>query len=485
MIDIFQMMKSTLSELAVDVKEVKQSFKDCEWSWFVAFHFHLDLALPSESAATVAATVVKYLKELKFDINFEARPGQTPILTNEQKNSLGELTHEPSYVKAITPIFEEIFSVNNLCVINSEDFPWLVTRGRPQKSDLFLAPNWVYTKRLPKNIEEFGTEAQVADSSSDARRFGTVLHTKLYDCVYILDCKIKNTEQAFGEFIIHMQHLNASSGTVDLISKGMFFGPFGCYLVICRGMTVMSREFVEWTHEGSLERLKEFFQSPKWDLTGLLGQHSLTIVEPQEEFETAFLGSGAFGRVVRTADTEGNVHALKVVRLENVMRLQKEYDILKAHRDHCGCLFIASIPRASQVRVFDQLCGFFLSPVGKGLTKKMLSTERTLIPRVVDALRSLHRHEPVYIHGDARISNLVLLPDDQSLVWIDLVDGCSACDNSRPSLFAMDMSTLMSSMLDRSFALGVKTHSDGYGRDPESQVARINEFLLQNFSYDA
>mmetsp|Transcript_5494 Transcript_5494/g.5633 ORF Transcript_5494/g.5633 Transcript_5494/m.5633 type:complete len:374 (+) Transcript_5494:1733-2854(+) len=371
---------------------------------------------------------------------------------------------------ALTPIFQSIFQENHLCVVNSENFNWLQSLKTPLKPDLFLAPNWVYTKRIPSN--------PITDSNfynpNYNYLYGGVYTNALYDCLHIVDCKLIYSNEALGELLVHLQHLNYYGNNPHKQSKGMLFGKYGCYLIVCQGQELIYREFVDWTTPGSQNRLKEFFSPVKWNLSSMLETFQLQIVEPQADEETAFLGSGGFGRVVRVADNSGLHYALKVVELKSYDRILKEFTILKNHTDQCGCPLIASIPNHYEFKVVNSLCGFVLSPVGTGLTRDNMTTQ--LIERVVVSLRDLHQHNPPYIHGDARISNLILLPDG-SPTWIDFVDGICPTRVDLSYSFFCDMKLLIESIVTNPKI--DETLIFNYSKDI-SQIQPIINFLNSN-----
>ena len=118
---------------------------------------------------------------------------------------------------------------------------------------------------------------------------------------------------------------------------------------------------------------------------------------------------------------------------------------MKNHSANCGCRVIASIPDLSEVQMINNLCGFLLFPVGIGLTRDKVVKDRLIAP-VIQLLSSLHLHYPPYIHGDARISNIVQTSDD-SLLWIDLVAGHFPSVSNLELEFSLDMKTLIESIL--------------------------------------
>lgn len=340
-------------------------------------------------------------------INVEEYTSQGRVKTNETSSK-----EEINYVRKIRPLFQNIFTSHDFQVVDSQHFPWLFDiAGDEMKPDLFLAPRWAYTRRATK-------------SNPIKHQCGTVPSTKLYDSVYILDCKLVHTYDALGELIQHLQLLNASAPNPQQISKGMLFGPFGCDLMICQGQDLVKREFCHSGTPGIVPLLLDFFTpfSYQYKLSMVLNALDLQLVEPNNDGESAFLGAGAFGRVFKVKRNsifnDPSEYALKIV-YSGYLRVLQEFSMLEVHTNStCLCNRIASIPSFSELKVVDKLCCFVMSPVGVGLKRDEVILCKRHIEGVIQFLKDLHSHSPPYIHGDARVANIVKRNDD-SLFWID------------------------------------------------------------------
>lgn len=406
----------------------------------------------------------------QYRITFVEIPGKEPILTREEMEEYSNISRENDFVKALTTHFQNIFIENDLVVVNSENFAWLETGNDPNKPDLFLAPNWVYTKKIPKSIKK--NEETKDDEKVDEHNYlyGVVESQRLYDCLYLLDCKMKFSNAAFGELLKHVRFLNEFSGIQSKQSKAMLFDKSGCYMIIVQGHELIYYEFVPWDAGGSRERLKEFFNPIKWNITPFLQEFSISVDEPKEAGDSAFLGSGAFGRVIRVVNQDNEKFALKVVDIKDYSNVLREFSILKNHMS-CGCHLIASVPDISEVKTKNELCGYLISPVGVGLSRQKLT--KSLIYPVINLLSSLHLHNPPYVHGDARIANIIQI--DGYLSWIDF-------RNSSPTFSEYgakcDMETLIHSILPQIPINDILL--DEYARNL-SNIENIINFIEQYF----
>jgi hypothetical protein len=171
----------------------------------------------------------------------------------------------------------------------------------------------------------------------------------------------------------------------------------------------------------------------------------LKLCLPVKNGDSAFLGAGTYGRVVR-AIFDGEPCALKVALPENSNTLIREHKELKRHSAECGCKLLVK-PSDNCCTLASGLTGYFMTPVGsecvksEGLTTNMLK-------RVVWALYDLHTHKPLIIHGDPRLANIVVVKDDplgESLVWIDVAATTWTHPSNTKSLITQDITILMDS----------------------------------------
>ena len=359
------------------------------------------------------------------------------VLDPVQAGDLKAITVELECVRFMTPHFWELFG--DAVVVNSEEFPWLLTSGKGQKPDLFVAPKWAYTnKKLGDSVAERG-------QSDPDFRFGGVYDPRLFDSIYLLDCKLNCNNSALGELIIHLQHLNAKLPPHSTV-RGMLFSTSQFMLVKMVGQELIERITGNWTEPGSKACITEFFiRLPWFGVDEICAQFKVEVDELPEDKSTAFLGAGSFGRVLRVhhVDNVTEKLALKVSLIENVHRLAAEHELLRTHARGCTCTLLVR----PELEVFktSHLCGFMMSPVGTGSLQRNTLTDENL-QLAVNALLSLHSHDPVVIHGDARLANLIIL-EEGGLSWVDLTGG-SRCSSANKSFgIKHDIDTFIGSVL--------------------------------------
>jgi hypothetical protein len=376
----------------------------------------------------------------------ETKDNESEITENyRQRNPSGNIAITPkqqeiNFVRNIRQYFQQIFSQNQLEVIDSQAFPWLIdTIGAPNKPDLFLAPQWAYKTRT---TGEHPRELHC----------GVVPSWKLYNSVYLFDCKLRMDGDALAELCYHLQLLNYSATTPTQISKGMLFGPSGCYLCTCEGQVITKVEECPSGTPGLVNHLQEFFAPFPYQakLSSILNDQQLNIVEPSIDCETSFLGAGAYGQVFKVQRfpecNDANLYALKIVN-SHYHRICTEFSILKRHTKACPCNLMASVPDFSSIRTVDYSHSFVMSPVGVGLRREDI-TQKKDYQEVFNLLSSLHSHTPPYLHGDARYPNIVRRNDD-TLFWIDFA--APFPDLPRDQLevgFKLDMGTLVESLTE-------------------------------------
>jgi hypothetical protein len=306
---------------------------------------------------------------IQFEDYLPPVPATDETKGNEDDTAKGEKKssreREIKYVRNLRPIFEEIFSVHELQAVDSQAFPWLVdTLGASNKPDLFLAPRWAYmTRNTIKNPKE--------------SLCGVVPFSKLYNSVYIFDCKIDMNDEALAELFFHLQLLNSSAPNPLQVSKGMLFGPGGCYLCTCTGQDITELECCATGTPGLVNKLQEFFSPFPYQAilsSVLMSSFKLEIVKPVEDYETSYLGAGAYGQVFKVKRdpefNDNNLYALKIVN-SHYDRFCREFSILYMHtKIECDCNLIASVPSFSSLLTFDdQHAAFVMSPVGVGLKR--------------------------------------------------------------------------------------------------------------------
>jgi tRNA A-37 threonylcarbamoyl transferase component Bud32 len=263
-------------------------------------------------------------------------------------------------------------------------------------------------------------------------------------------------DEALAELFFHLQLLNSSAPNPLQVSKGMLFGPGGCYLCTCTGQDITELECCATGTPGLVNKLQEFFSPFPYQAilsSVLMSSFKLEIVKPVEDYETSYLGAGAYGQVFKVKRdpefNDNNLYALKIVN-SHYDRFCREFSILYMHtKIECDCNLIASVPDFSSLLTFDdQHAAFVMSPVGVGLKRDDIFQKQQII-EVVELLKALHSHPPPFLHGDARYANIVRRSDD-SLFWVDFAAAFPA-DLTREQLqvgFQRDMRTLVESLTD-------------------------------------
>ena len=208
---------------------------------------------PTESPATIARCAISIVKETGRDHVYDSNNDYNqPFLTDEQINDVNTQSGEAAVVKFFTPLFAALFK--DKIIINSETIAWLETGGKPMKPDLFAVPRWAYFAVFDKF------------SHGDDRPCGKVMDSRLYDTLYILDCKCTCTNEAFGELIIHMQHQNSAKN--PKISRGMLFGKSEFWLATVQGTELIERTVGKWNQNGSGNHIKSFFSTTRMGRCG-------------------------------------------------------------------------------------------------------------------------------------------------------------------------------------------------------------------------
>ena len=362
---------------------------------------------PTENPADIARKGIAEIKITHQDFVFspvEEGDG-VPFLTVAQLQELVQCPDEAAVVAFMTPLLNTLFAGLSV-IVNSESLAWLATGGAKQKPDLFVCPKWVY-------------DARKLDDSS-GRRFGIISDTRLYDTAQILDCKCTLAGAAFGELIIHMQHLNTFRD--PKLSRGMLFGKNEFYLATVQGTSLVYRMVGQWSDRGAGAAIRNFFEPLPWDgASGICNHLGFTVPEPTEQFPCAFLGAGGNGRVLRVKSPNGGDAALKVSLIANRVVLRREFELLSHHNKSCGCTLV--VQPVSNFLQDDEVCGYAMTPVGFSCVKRRELTDR-FVSRVIDALYRLHAHNPVIVHGDPRLPNLIQRSQGANeLFWIDFAGG--------------------------------------------------------------
>ena len=404
-----------------------------------------DVHTPTETPATIGLCRVKKVIEDKHDYILEEISNDYQILEEGQLIEGRNKSCENQFVYFITPFLKKILDKDGSCIVNSEEIPWLWTTGSSQKPDLFLCPIWAYKSAFPDYKTERG------QSTPSDFRFGKLTDRRLLDCVRVLDCKLRYSDTAMGELIIHLELLQSSAEGVAL---GALFTVEGFYLVKLRGKVLIERKYCSWTTKGGGTYMYDYLnlKTCDWSAVGnICSQLEVDIVDPINNIphsSCAFVGAGGFGRVVQTQQKDTVVCCVKVCQFQHADRMESEFNIIKKHTDACGCNLIVKSVGESITTYDGRLCGFKMLPLGKYcISREIVLGNIQQLKKVLFAMFSLHTHDPPMTHGDARLANLIVSCDTaESLFWIDLFD--MKHTNSDHMKFAVhkDITTLLNSI---------------------------------------
>jgi hypothetical protein len=393
---------------------------------------------------------LKFLDSDK-DIIFSGSIGDPILDSMLNSNSFRD---EHDFIKFMTPTLRDLCSPQ-LIFVNSEEYAWLESNkitNNIQKPDGFYAPLWVFSK---KTLTEAPFISRGQQANLDSWYFGVPASTCLFDSLHIVDCKVTLSKRGYGE---HLEHLQRLSGKCKGPAYGMYFGVEGFSLSICAERFLVERIYAKWTDKGSKDLVRDFFCNHKCGWYGVLNLASelgVQIVDPLKfaSADTAFLGAGGTGRVIRVVKDDklfGNsrirdVIALKVAQAESGHLLESEFNFMKKHRDSCECNLLA-IPIGDSITQSASLCGYLMKTVGESHVSRNVAMKTTQnLNLVISALYSLHIHNPVIIHGDARINNLIVC--GTNYIWIDFMVSESSIHDCVEISKANDMATLISSIL--------------------------------------
>jgi hypothetical protein len=324
--------------------------------------------------------------------------------------SIFDFKNEGSFVSSCFNRLQELLVDNRL--MSSEDFRWLPIAGsacHDQKPDLVVLHPAFYTRKQSKRTILCGVPA--------SRVF--------FDEMKFIDFKLNDGNAAFGELIIHLNHLQDNIATKPretIVTRGAVAGKDGIRLVECLLRTPVSVLSVKWTDKGGAKTFTDFFKSSCMELEHTKGfildqvckQLNVLILESQIQGGNeipCFLGAGAMGKVFRVRNISGKQCALKIVLGEtNARSLEREYMIVKKINS-------VTIPDTGQIIVnAEEYCkvivedtivgaGYLMTPVGTPIDRK----DPTHFHLGMKSLFALHQLS--YYHGDARAANMLFWED--------------------------------------------------------------------------
>jgi hypothetical protein len=501
-------------EIFTDMENVREVFQDthAKGRWV----FRSVRGPEGQTPASQEAKILKELKELRFIVQTKLESSSKKEETDIGKSVLDYLkrnqlitTFVPSEGESVLQLEEysmlqdknekELteYMLSKLgdilkprAVVSSENHRWLMTGSNrfqeKQKPDAFVTHHATFVRK----------------TSSRSVVCGVPAHRAFYQGLGIIDFKVIATNDAFGELVVHIEHLyaniRANNPADNLASiKCALASREGIWLVTFSGSTPMNMIKMKWTDTGSAGMLRSFFCEE--NRTSLILDELLKLLTMKA---ISFLGAGGTGCVFKVSPVDesrpmrSRCKALKVVVDE-----KKIASLHNEHQLNRSIFAIHSNVAVVKAEDFKACCdgigaGMLMEESGTGAHIKTSRGKMKInIKRALDALASIH--STGYHHGDARIANLLICSDVYK--WCDLQYAyCQEGEALKKSSFGKDIITLMTS-LSREFPFESKEFmgiSDGYVKtndtndllhffcqggvyELESQVAEISHDELE------
>ena len=390
---------------ALETKVVQQLKETKELRYIVQTKFN---SSSTNKKTEIGRNALEYLKRNKLITSFVPTQGDSVLEDKEYLHVHG--LKEQELVDCILSKLKNILKPR--AVVSSENFPWLMISSNrlqdKQKPDVFITHRATFKK---KNC-----------SSRSSVLCGVPAHRAFYQGLGIIDFKVKADNKAFGELVVHVEHLYANIRAHSSINtlatvKCALASREGIWLVTFSGSTPINMIQMKWTDKGSACTLSSFFREE--NRTALILDELLVSMKLEAR---SFLGAGATGCVFEVSPTDesrprirGGMALKVVVGKKNIASLSNEYM-------HNNLIFSKKKDVAVVKAVAFEVCndeggaGMLMEEAGSGALVKSRRAIRINIKRALDALASVHSTE--YHHGDARIANLLICSDVYK--WCDL-----------------------------------------------------------------
>jgi hypothetical protein len=355
----------------------------------------------------------------------EAAPMENgePFWSEQIQIQASTIGKEAEFDAFITSFFNDVLSSYGLVFVNSERDQWLsqsplVTKTTDLKPDGFAThPGMFRRKPVPND----------GISRGDGFRFG-VADEALFDCLILFESKLTISEAAFGQVVRYLQNVCPEEA-----ASAILFDRRSAWLIKSY-KSIFKVEKTTWVRKGSKALLQKFIaesMSP-W-VTRLTKACSLLGVDVVEG--DAFLGRGAYGRVFKVLDRDGQAFALKIVEEHSIGRIYDEKMALASAQD----TGLTISPVGEVTEILDGAgagAALLLSPIGIPLPRP---TTREEVHGLFGLLWQLHSKG--LVHGDPRVPNVIV--SDGKPLWIDLVE----VKKASPVLKRVDANILARSIL--------------------------------------
>jgi hypothetical protein len=390
---------------------------------------------------TAAGRVLDFTDCARIDDGGDAMitEAQLPLLQN---------LNEAELCITLYPLLAPLFEMHGSCLVNSERVGWIPqVPGAPQfnrKPDFFAAPLYLY----------YGEKAYAADRLVDAKLRALRQITPMkyggmpWNVRDLLDMTIEVKEKygtvGLGELEIYLGFIAKDLPDRCFEARGMFIWDKGFILTKSFGGKVHHITKALWHTPGSKDLISAFVlgrpPNPHKLAIELLCRDNNLTPEP-----CGYLGRGTRGVVIKCR-SHGELVALKVVvGQDNVDEIEKELELLANFSKKadiitpCSCLLRAvdvnptGVGSAGHIKI--PCAGYLMKSVGVPAPHSSLSEKIA----IVVSLNGLHKAN--IVHGDARLTNVVLV--DEKLLWVDLMAGSHCIATSD---YKADMRSLLRSL---------------------------------------
>ena len=423
---------------------------------------------PIETPASLGQKSMMELQShaLVSRLDDEVLDGSLPaVLNDDSLQQLSQLTNEHQVVAFFTRVFERILHQISIEVVNSEEYPWLVTTSNDsrfnQKPDNIFCHCAVYSNRKPFSTDD----AELVSLRRPTDKYGVLADWVLRDSIDAIgEAKVEINNAAFGEVINYARHV-CYRADAPKHTKILLYDKREFWMVRATLGEISSVEICPWACPGSVNVLVGFFQQGRspWVLLLLEAcRHWKLQVE-----NNAYLGKGTFGRVFKvTSRGDGGRKAFKALKL-----------VLPGDNGACNLdLFREkeSLERAAKVlpNAVARVDGFFdFGGMGAAL---LLADIGTKVPqkqwrKVYETLGALHQKNVV--HGDPRLANAISMVG-QGIRWIDFRTSVVAVDTKCVLSKLQDMKILVQSCCDAlNPKVGINVDAVAHGYDGTSASA--------------
>lgn len=405
-------------------------------SWGRPTPMETPASLGSQSIADLSASSLISRLDGSLD------PSMAPVLEADSIERLSQVINEHQVVAFMTAVFEDILHQSTIHVVNSEEYPWLVTTSNEtrfnQKPDNIFCHSAIVNRRDPFRT----TDPDLISLRRATDRYGILANWGLRDCIDVLgEAKVKIDNKSFGEVINYARHI-CYHKDAPRHTKLLLYDKSEFWMTRATLGEISSVTRCCWGSPGSRAALLSFFQEGRSPWIILLETAcEYWNLEAQND---SFLGKGTFGRVFKVShrgEERGrkNFKALKLVLSGN--NGSGGLDLFKEKE---------SLEKAAKILGDSVVSVDGFSDFGKVGSAMLMADIGGQVPRT--AWRQLFEtlgafHEKNILHGDPRLANAIFVQG--SVRWIDFRNSVVAIDSASVAFKRQDMRILVESCCNK------------------------------------